>query len=343
MSRQSSLSLSVLEPGMSQALDTDIAAWRTCKDTTNMLPPVPAFEFDMIQTCVNAWTRADSMLLGKYKLVSGSLRLPGSLQTSAAIALAVYSSSDSTYGEDQKAVDDTADRGAAGETDLQSAGFIVKLFAGGFDRFERERDLWEREEVAQEMGAVVGFRGDIASGMVSSVLHCRGHSRTLSSIAKDRGLHSPADSLGLCKQVPCIVMKKGVPLSEWIRVQRPSIAESLHMLLAVTQSLQRLHSMDLVHRNIKPSNIVWLPSEKKWTLCDFGCSAKVGASPAMHSWPHTICVFYRSAYFVFAADPVTASAALRCAGLASLDLGSNAMRITKLTCCVRSFTFAPIC
>ena len=31
-----------------------------------------------------------------------------------------------------------------------------------------------------------------------------------------------------------------------------------------------------MHRDLKPGNIMWLPSQNRWTLIDFGCAARAG-------------------------------------------------------------------
>jgi serine/threonine protein kinase len=32
----------------------------------------------------------------------------------------------------------------------------------------------------------------------------------------------------------------------------------------------------LVHRDLKPGNVMWLPRENRWTVIDFGCAARTG-------------------------------------------------------------------
>lgn len=45
--------------------------------------------------------------------------------------------------------------------------------------------------------------------------------------------------------------------------------------------ITRLHAAGYAHRDLKPSNVMWLPRETRWTLIDFGCTARVGdAAPA---------------------------------------------------------------
>ena len=46
------------------------------------------------------------------------------------------------------------------------------------------------------------------------------------------------------------------------------------MLTHVAQRLVELHKEGFVHRDIEPANIMWLPSQKRWTIIDFCCVAR---------------------------------------------------------------------
>lgn len=272
-------------PGMSQALETDIDAWRACKDNTNMLPSTVAIEFERLQNCADSWTKAQTPLLGKYLLNHGGFQRARSTQSAAVIASAICTQ---VHQEAHGESNDATTHGGSAETEQVSPAangastveVVIKVFLCSFAQFDREKELWQNKEAAKEMGAIVEFGGDTASEVVSSALHPRGHTRVLGSIAKEQSMQLPTEcSQGLCSQVPCIVMGKGMSVLEWMRVQRPSVADALEMLCAVTESLERVHSMGITHRNIKPMNLLWLPSQKKWTLCDFGCSSRIGADP----------------------------------------------------------------
>ena len=49
----------------------------------------------------------------------------------------------------------------------------------------------------------------------------------------------------------------------------------------ICECLSDLHAAGYVHRDLKPGNIMWLPSQNRWTLIDFGCAAKVGRPSGM--------------------------------------------------------------
>jgi serine/threonine protein kinase len=37
-----------------------------------------------------------------------------------------------------------------------------------------------------------------------------------------------------------------------------------------------MHEAGFVHRDLKPGNVMWLPRENRWTVIDFGCTARIG-------------------------------------------------------------------
>lgn len=54
----------------------------------------------------------------------------------------------------------------------------------------------------------------------------------------------------------------------------------MQALAAITKRLQVLHDGGYAHRNIKPSNILWLPHSNSWALTDLRCAARIGEPAA---------------------------------------------------------------
>jgi serine/threonine protein kinase len=59
-----------------------------------------------------------------------------------------------------------------------------------------------------------------------------------------------------------------------------------------------LHQAGYVHRDLKPGNIMWLPSQSRWTLIDFGCVARINADAQtgftlMYAAPEAVRAHFR--------------------------------------------------
>ena len=77
---------------------------------------------------------------------------------------------------------------------------------------------------------------------------------------------------------PSLVTVKGESLDEHTARTAPDFVTSLSIMLHVTTVVGRLHDAGWVHRDLKPTNAVFLAQQARWALVDFGCAARRGAS-----------------------------------------------------------------
>ena len=52
----------------------------------------------------------------------------------------------------------------------------------------------------------------------------------------------------------------------------------LQALHHVAKRLAQMHAAGWAHLDVKPRNVLRRPRQHAWTLIDFGCSARIGAS-----------------------------------------------------------------
>ena len=74
----------------------------------------------------------------------------------------------------------------------------------------------------------------------------------------------------------CYVVSKfidGNDLAERLRRGRPSFRESAEMVAVVAGALHHAHTRGLVHRDVKPANILLDGSKEPW-VADFGLALK---------------------------------------------------------------------
>ncbi|MEG4089072.1 AAA family ATPase [Microcoleus sp. K1-B6] len=67
----------------------------------------------------------------------------------------------------------------------------------------------------------------------------------------------------------------GEALKIWMQQQKFSIAEFLRIAIATTESLQQIHSANIIHKDINPSNIVFNPASGELKIIDFGISTQL--------------------------------------------------------------------
>lgn len=95
----------------------------------------------------------------------------------------------------------------------------------------------------------------------------------------------PVHRIGTASTFLWYTMKlvRGRSLADVLAAGRPlSLQETLHILEPVASALQHAHQRGVVHRDVKPANI--LIDETGWvSVCDFGIAKAFGAVPLTHS------------------------------------------------------------
>eukprot|EP00892_Ulva_mutabilis_P008949 jgi/Ulvmu1/6426/UM003_0055.1 len=87
---------------------------------------------------------------------------------------------------------------------------------------------------------------------------------------------------------PCFVMEKGEVLPERTARCKHDFFTTIQIIGQVARCLSELHSRGWVHRDLKPGNIIFLPSAGSWTLIDFGLAARAGQpAPRGHTPGYT--------------------------------------------------------
>ena len=94
----------------------------------------------------------------------------------------------------------------------------------------------------------------------------------------------PVYDVGRTETCPCYIVSKyveGMDLSKRLKQSRMTYRESAELIAAVAESLHYAHTKDLVHRDIKPGNIL-VSSDGKPHVVDFGLALReenVGKGP----------------------------------------------------------------
>jgi hypothetical protein len=81
---------------------------------------------------------------------------------------------------------------------------------------------------------------------------------------------------------PCIVMDAGENLSTFIRrAPKRDEATACAVMAEVATLIEALHDIGWAHRNLKPSNVLFIADSDSWVLCDLERSARIGTVPVI--------------------------------------------------------------
>jgi serine/threonine protein kinase len=151
----------------------------------------------------------------------------------------------------------SVDRRAGGQGVVQFARgngsakeYAVKFYTQ-FEAFYRERDLYMEPCLREMMPATQEIIGN-----------------------EDAAIRMPTGFVF----PPCIVIEKGESLDVWALRERHDFVTVLQVLCHVAERLKVLHAAGWVHRDLKPGNVLRRPEQHSWTLIDFGCTARIGAT-----------------------------------------------------------------
>jgi serine/threonine protein kinase len=75
---------------------------------------------------------------------------------------------------------------------------------------------------------------------------------------------------------PMIVTERGESLDEWVLRCTPDFYMCIPIIGHLVARVKKIHSAGLVHRDLKPGNVMWLPSVNGFTVIDFGSAARSG-------------------------------------------------------------------
>ena len=107
---------------------------------------------------------------------------------------------------------------------------------------------------------------------------------------------------------------------------------TVQVLSHVSARLADMHEAGYVHRDLKPANVMWLPRENRWTVIDFGCTARTGHRAALaftltYAAPEVVRAFVAQERHIEAAPAVDAWAL----GVMAFELLTRAPAFQPLT------------
>jgi len=141
--------------------------------------------------------------------------------------------------------------------------------------------VWEAERIDQAFVATVAVKL-LRHGMDSAALRAR-FQRERELLARlahpyiarlyDAGVSATGQTYFVMERI------EGVPLQEFLRTQRPGLRERLRLFAQLCQAVAHAHSRLVIHRDVKPSNLL-VRADGSPVLLDFGIAKAVDAAQA---------------------------------------------------------------
>lgn len=98
------------------------------------------------------------------------------------------------------------------------------------------------------------------------------------SVEHQKVITAPGDGPGGYKWPPCLVMDAGENLSSFVRrAPKGDEATACAVMAEMAALIEALHDTGWAHRNLKPSNVLFVSDTETWVLCDLERSARIGA------------------------------------------------------------------
>ncbi|MEM7184354.1 MAG: serine/threonine-protein kinase, partial [Spirochaetota bacterium] len=130
-----------------------------------------------------------------------------------------------------------------------------------------------------------GVRESDKRKVILKTLHDYPSSRDIARIKKEYDILESIHSSGIVEvlalaedyDLPILVMKDigGVSLSQLLKEKEFSLREKLEIAIALSKAIESIHQQEVIHLDLKPSNIIYNNSNKELLVIDFGISTRL--------------------------------------------------------------------